>query len=138
MRRLNVDSADRFEGAVGADKVVEILADADILVTPSITGPHGEQEGLPNALKEAMASGVPVIGTSIGGIPELIKHGVNGFLVPERNADRIADCVRTIIEDRDQMPGILAKARESIESQFDLQRLNADLEQAYAQVGKAS
>lgn len=138
VHRLNVDSAVRFEGAVGSDKIVEILADADILVTPSITGPHGEQEGLPNALKEAMASGVPVIGTSIGGIPELIEHGVNGFLVPERNADRIAECVRTIIEDRDKMPGILTRARKSIESQFDLQRLNTDLEQAYVQAGSAT
>jgi colanic acid/amylovoran biosynthesis glycosyltransferase len=126
-----------FEGAVGADWVVEILADADILVTPSITGPHGEQEGLPNALKEAMASGVPVIGTSIGGIPELIEHAVNGFLVPERDADRIAECIKTIIEDRDNMPGIVTRAREAIESQFDLRRLNEDLEQAYIQAGSA-
>ena len=138
VRRLNIDSAVRFEGAVGSDKIVEILADADILLTPSITGPHGEQEGLPNALKEAMASGVPVIGTCIGGIPELIEHGVNGFLVPECNADRIAECVRTIIEDRDKMPAILTRARESIESQFDLRRLNTDLEQAYIQAGSAT
>ena len=138
VRRLDIDSAVRFEGAVGSDKIVEILADADILLAPSITGPHGEQEGLPNALKEAMASGVPVIGTSIGGIPELIEHGVNGFLVAERNADQIAECVKTIIKDRDKMPGILTRARESIESQFDLQRLNIDLEHAYIQAGSAA
>lgn len=136
--RLGVEATVKFDGAVTADRVAEILGDADVLIAPSITGPHGEQEGLPNSLKEAMACGVLVIGTSIGGIPELIDHGINGFLVPERNADRIADCVKTIIEDRDKMPVIVARARESIESRFDLNRLNADLEQAYIQAGSTS
>jgi colanic acid/amylovoran biosynthesis glycosyltransferase len=126
-----------FEGAVSADKVAEVLASADILITPSVTGPSGEQEGLPNALKEAMASGVPAIGTSIGGIPELIEHGVNGFLVPERDAESIASCVKSIIEDWDAIPDIVAQARQAIETNYDLEQLNAELEQAYVQAGRA-
>jgi colanic acid/amylovoran biosynthesis glycosyltransferase len=138
VRRLNIEAAVTFDGAVGTNRVVEVLADADILITPSITGPHGEQEGLPNALKEAMASGVPAIGTSIGGIPELIEHTVNGFLVPERDSVAIAECIKAIINDRDKMPDIVTRARKSIELEFDLKQLNADLEDAYRQAGSAT
>lgn len=135
--RLGLDASVKFYGAVTADRVAEILGDADVLIAPSTTGPHGEQEGLPNSLKEAMACGVLAIGTSIGGIPELINHGINGFLVPEKSAASIVECVTTVIEKQDEMPRIASNARQSIEEHFDLQRLNIDLEKTYQRADSA-
>ena len=133
--QLGLQSVVQFEGAVDRDRVVEILRDADILVAPSVVAESGQTEGVPNVLKEAMACGVPAIGTRVGGVAELIEHGTNGFLVPQRDADAIADCVRTVLDQQDSLPEVLGRAREAIEKEYDLQRLNTDLENVYQGAG---
>ncbi len=132
---LDLGSVVSFENAVDVNKVAEILRDSDILVAPSIVASNGQTEGIPNVIKEAMASGVPAIGTDVGGVAELIDHGKNGFLVRQKDSDAIVDCVRTILAQQDEMPQILSRARQSIEQVYDLQRLNADLEKTYERAG---
>lgn len=127
-----------FEQAVGANEIVETLREADILIAPSIVASCGQTEGIPNVIKEAMASGVPAIGTNVGGVAELIEHGTNGFLVPQKDAKAIADCVRTILAQQDEMPKILAQARESIERDYNLAQLNNDLEDVYVTAGRVN
>jgi colanic acid/amylovoran biosynthesis glycosyltransferase len=129
--RLELDSVVTFDGAVDSDRVIEILRDADILIAPSVVAPTGQTEGVPNVLKEAMASGVPAIGTNVGGVAELIDHGKNGFVVPQKDPNAIADCVRDIVMHPEKMPDILIQARQSVEEHYDLQVLNADLEKVY-------
>lgn len=124
-----------FERAVSANEVAEILRESDILIAPSIVAPCGQTEGIPNVIKEAMASGVPAIGTNVGGVAELVDHGTNGFLVPQKDPDAIADCVRTILAQQDEISQILSNARQSIEQVYDLQRLNAELENTYLRAG---
>jgi colanic acid/amylovoran biosynthesis glycosyltransferase len=131
----DLDSVVTFDGAVNSDAIVQILRDTDVLIAPSIVAPTGQTEGVPNVLKEAMASGVPVIGTKVGGVAELIDHGRNGFLVPQKDGDAIADCIRTIIAHQDEMPQMLSRARKSIEQDYDLGRLNRDLEDVYVREG---
>jgi colanic acid/amylovoran biosynthesis glycosyltransferase len=131
VERLEVESSVVFVGAVSSDQVAAILRESDILIAPSITGPQGEQEGLPNSLKEAMACGVLAIGTRIGGIPELIEHGVSGFLVPEKDATAIAECIESILRHQEGVSTIAMRAREKVEQYFDLGRMNEDLESVY-------
>lgn len=133
--RLGLDSVVRFEGAVDSDGVVEILRETDILIAPSIVAPTGQTEGVPNVLKEAMAAGVPVIGTNVGGVAELIDHGENGFLVPQKDAEAIAESVQTILSRQDEIPQMLSRARRSVERDYDVIRLNADLENVYLRLG---
>ena len=133
--QLELDSVVKFDGAVNSDSVVRILRGADILIAPSIVASTGQTEGVPNVLKEAMASGVPAIGTMVGGVMELIDHGINGFLVPQKDANAIADCVRMIITHQEKMPNILSQARQSIEQSYDIRQLNSDLEKVYLRVG---
>ncbi len=132
---LGLESVVAFEGAVGADRVVRILRESDILIAPSIVATSGQTEGVPNVLKEAMACGVPAIGTRVGGVAELIEHGTNGFLVPQKDPDAIADCIRLILDQQDSLPEVLSRARASIERDYDLRRLNADLENVYQRAG---
>ncbi len=125
----------KFEGAVDADGVIRTLRDADVLIAPSVVAPTGQTEGVPNVLKEAMASGVPVIGTMVGGVAELIDNRKNGFLVPQKDPHAIADGVREIIAAHDALPRILSRARKSVERDYDARRLNSDLENVYARWG---
>jgi glycosyltransferase involved in cell wall biosynthesis len=86
-RRLEALAAGRkvrasFVGAVDSSRRAELLAAADVFVLPSRVLPGGRHEGLPVALLEAMASGLPVIATRTGGIPEVVDDGVSGLLVP--------------------------------------------------------
>jgi len=132
---LDLGDVVSFERAVSANEVAEILRESDILIAPSIVAPCGQTEGIPNVIKEAMASGVPAIGTNVGGVAELVDHGTNGFLVPQKDPDAIADCVRTILAQQDEISQILSRARQSIEQVYDLQRLNAELEDTYLRAG---
>ncbi|ETX05037.1 MAG: colanic acid biosynthesis glycosyl transferase, partial [Candidatus Entotheonella gemina] len=77
-------------------RVHELLDQTDIVILPSVTTPNGRQEGIPVALMEALAMGKPCISTAISGIPELIEDGRTGLLVPERNAQALADAVQRL------------------------------------------
>jgi len=136
VKTMQLDEHVVFEGRVESRRVVEALNGADILLAPSITGDGGEQEGLPNSLKEAMAIGVPAIGTNTGGIPELIEDGVNGFIVDEKDASAIAERIKSLLGNWDAMGEIVANGRRTIEQQYDLRQLNGDLEQIYLETAQ--
>ena len=92
--------ADKIEflGAKSHKELPVIYASADIFVMPSITTKKGQKEGLGLVLLEAMASGLPVIGTNSGGIPELVKDGYNGFLIEEKNVRLLSSKVKVLLE----------------------------------------
>ncbi len=73
--------------------IPDILSAIDIFVMPSLA------EGLPNSLLEAMAMGKPIIATTAGGIPEVIKDGINGILIPPRDVDSLATAMKKLLED---------------------------------------
>ena len=68
-----------------AKQISNELREAHLFCLASETGSDGDVEGIPNALKEVMASGLPVVSTYHGGIPELIEHNKTGYLAPEKN-----------------------------------------------------
>jgi glycosyltransferase involved in cell wall biosynthesis len=74
----------------------ELLNISDVCLLPTLV-----REGLGMALIEAMAAGLPVIGTEIGGIPEVITNGENGFLVPPGRPEALADAIMSIAKDKD-------------------------------------
>jgi glycosyltransferase involved in cell wall biosynthesis len=76
-------------------ELLQAYHDADIFALPSWA------EGLPNALMEAMASGLPAVATEVGGIPDVVQNGVSGQLVPARNPERLAGALRPLLQDPD-------------------------------------
>jgi len=74
-----------FPGWVNREEAWELMNQADFFVHHSVTGKDGDQEGIPNAIMEAMAMELPVIATRHAGIPELIEDGVHGYLIAERD-----------------------------------------------------
>ena len=80
-----------FMGAKTHEELKEIYASADIFVMPSITAKDGDKEGFGLVMLEAFASGLPIVASRSGGIVDLVKDGVNGYLVPEKDSVGLAD-----------------------------------------------
>ncbi len=91
----------QFLGSKTHQELKEIYASADVFVAPSVTAEDGDKEGLGLVLLEAMASGLPVVGSESGGIPEIVRDGYNGFLVPERDVRQLAEKINLLLSDVD-------------------------------------
>ena len=90
-RQLEVDDLIDW---VGFTRDVEAqLAQMDLFVLPSLFG-----EGLPMVVLESMAAGVPVVATSVEGVPEAIRDGIDGLLVEPDDAGQLADAIRTLVQ----------------------------------------
>src|SRR5437867_10796676 len=84
-RKLKIDNRVVLPGFVASERLREIYYASHIFLHPSETGSDGNQEGIPNSMLEAMATGLPVFATQHGGIPEAIENGISGVLVAEHN-----------------------------------------------------
>jgi len=91
-----------------------------IFCAPSCTDQNGNQEGIPNTLKEAMATGMPVISTTHAGIPELVTNKVNGLLVPEGSVSSLAKAMNWMIQHPERWETLGENARKKIEKDFNL------------------
>ncbi|MGK7895652.1 MAG: glycosyltransferase [Xenococcus sp. (in: cyanobacteria)] len=131
---LNVGHLVNLLGWKQQEELIEILDNSHILIAPSVTAADGNQDAPVNTLKEAMAMGLPVIGTLHGGIPELIEDGISGFLVPERDGNAIADKVRHLIEHPEIWSDIGASGRKRVETKYNMEQLNDELVAIYQQV----
>ena len=116
------------------EEVKVLLKESHVLVAPSLTSEGGDQEGIPNAIKEAMASGLPVISTFHSGIPELVTDGVSGLLTPERDAASIADALTYLIRHPQICREMGQAGRCQVELKFDTNSLNKRLEELYLMV----
>ncbi len=130
---LGVAGQVRFHGELPSAEVAKRLAEADLMIAPSVTAPNGDQDGPLNTLKEAMARGLPVISTWHGGIPELVEDGVSGYLVEERDPAGIAAAVRRLIAERGRWSEMGRAGREAVQAGFEKDRITGLLEDAYAE-----
>jgi colanic acid/amylovoran biosynthesis glycosyltransferase len=101
-------------------QVREQMAKADLFCAASLEASNGDVEGIPNVLKEAMATGIPVVSTYHAGIPELITNDKEGVLIQENNVDALAGALDWMLENRSLWPYYSANARAKIEQAFDL------------------
>ncbi|KFD21682.1 colanic acid biosynthesis glycosyltransferase [Yokenella regensburgei ATCC 49455] len=109
-------------------EVKAMLDAADVFLLPSITGADGDMEGIPVALMEAMAVGIPVVSTLHSGIPELIDANQSGWLVPENDATALAERLCTFCHmDTQTLRPVVQRAREKVETEFNQQRINQQL-----------
>ncbi len=126
---LGVDAAVDFAGVTDAAGIRTALADADLLMTPSVVSATGDRESGVIVLKEAGASALPTIGTHHGGIPEIIDHEETGFLVPERDVDALADRLTILAADPALRSRLGAAARRKVEREYDTVTQNRVLEE---------
>ena len=118
-------------GSKNHDYIVNFLQRIDVFISHNVTAQSGDQEGIPNTLKEAMLSGVPVFTTYHGGIPELVNDEINGFLTEEKNVQQLADKLKSFAFPLQNLENITNSAREMVVSMFDTDKLNRELVDRY-------
>jgi colanic acid/amylovoran biosynthesis glycosyltransferase len=130
-RQINqLDLADfvKILGFQPHHKVVDLLRQADILVLPSIS------EGIPVAIMEAMASGIPVVATSVTGVPELVEDSVTGLLVPSRNSSALTDAILRLYKSPELRLQMGESGRQKVFKDFNLQRSAVMLQNSFQKV----
>jgi colanic acid/amylovoran biosynthesis glycosyltransferase len=136
-RQLEIDSRVSFTGFVSQKDLRELLYASHIFLQPSETGRDGNQEGVPNAMLEAMASGLPVFATQHGGIPEAIENGVSGVLVPEQDHDALARALLDAVQDRQLLLSLARIGADEVAQKFEQGNQIRRLEELYLRLASA-
>ncbi len=89
-----------FLGAKTHEELKGIYASADLFVMPSITAKDGDKEGFGLVILEAFASGLPIVASRSGGITDIVKDGVNGYLAEEKDVSGLADRINIVLQDK--------------------------------------
>lgn len=134
INRLDLAGEIEFRGAVPHDELLALLISGAIslVVLPSIETPDGEKEGIPVALMEAMAAGLPVISTTTGGIPELLGEGA-GILVPPQDGEALAEAIERLVKDPELQYKIGAKGKEKVEKEFAISSVVGKMVELFTQ-----
>jgi glycosyltransferase involved in cell wall biosynthesis len=123
--RYDVADCVRLLGPRPQHEVARLLGESDIFVLPSVISYSGQMDGIPVALMEAMATGIPVIAAPISGIPELIEHERSGVLVDVNQPEQIASALRRLIEDPQLRTQMGRRGIERVRRGFDVRKTSA-------------
>lgn len=135
-QKLGLGERVKFKGHLSAEKLEEEYKKADVFVLPSIHDVKGDTETLGVVLIEAMEFGIPVVATSVGGIPDIVKDGYNGLLVPEKDPDALADAIIKLIKNKDLREKFVKNAKKYIREKFSWDVIIEKLTQIYADLTK--
>ncbi len=128
---LRIDSSVIFTGFISQLQLRALFQQSHLFLHPSETGPDGNQEGVPNSMLEAMASGLPVFATHHGGIPEAIENGISGVLVAERDADALALALLLAADNPEQLSLMARRGSEAVAEKFEQRAAVRNLEEIY-------
>ena len=117
----------KFEGWVSGDKKVELLNNADVFILPSYT------EGLPISILEAMSYGLPVISTPVGGIPEVIEDGENGFLITPGDKVSLYNAIIKLITNKELRKSMGEESYKKVQQHFS-KNISMKLENIYKEL----
>ncbi len=133
VQEMGLSEQVRFAGWCSQEELFRLYTQAHIFLHPSETTATGDQEGVPNSLLEAMASGLPAIGSRHGGIPEAIIDGADGVLVSERSPAELATAILDVIRSAGRLESLSIQAPLSIERKFGAVEQLRALEDCYAE-----
>ena len=120
-----------FVGWKNRDDVIKTMIGSSIFAMPSVTASDGDSEGVPSVIKEAMSLGLPIIGTYHAGIPEAVINGENGFLVPERDTNALAEKIDTLFSNPHLCETFGNRGKEIVSEKFNLDTQILKLENIY-------
>jgi glycosyltransferase involved in cell wall biosynthesis len=128
---LRVEKAVHFAGFLDQRDLRELFERSHLFLHPSEVAIDSNQEGVPNSMLEAMASGLPVVATMHGGIPEAVTDGVSGLLVPERDYQRLGNSLIASVEDPARWLEMGKAASRTVAAEFAQAHQTEVLESAY-------
>lgn len=122
---LDIKEYVTFAGVVEDDQKINYLANSDIFILPSYA------EGQPLSILEAMSSGLPIVSTTVGSIPEIVKNGENGFLTLPGDIDNIARNIQTLIADNNLIKKMSNENYRLAREKFNINRVFQEIENVY-------
>ncbi len=127
---LKIRDKINFVGVIQNEEVYKHLIEANIFVRPSLS------EGLGNAFLEAMSVGVPVIGTSVGGIPDFLKEGKTGWFCEVKNPKSIAEKINYILAEKNQeeVKGVVENARKMVEEKYNWDKIVIQMKNIFSKL----
>jgi len=128
INRLDLIHQVKIIGFQPHQQVVELLAQADILVQPSLS------EGIPVAVMEGMATGIPVVATSVTGVPELVEDDTTGLLVPSQNSMALAEAILKLYKSPELRKQLGKSGRAKVIEEFNLQHSAAMLNKIFQNI----
>jgi glycosyltransferase involved in cell wall biosynthesis len=120
VRALALGDRVTLHGSIGHDRIPDVLAGAGIFVLPCVVLANQDRDGIPNTILEALAAGVPVVSTAISGIPEAVRDGETGLLVPERDAASLAGALARLLDDAALRERFSRQGRALVEEMFSI------------------
>ena len=131
VEQLSIEDTVTFLDNVTDERLITELDEARCFLLPCIIAESGDRDGIPVALMEAMAMKTPPISTTVSGIPELIDHEQNGLLVEPRDPEATASALVSMLEDDEQWTEYADRAREKVETEFNIETEATKLESAF-------
>ena len=128
---LGLGEAVQLRGFLGQADLAELYARAHIFLHPSEMPPDQNQEGVPNSMLEAMATGLPVLATTHGGIPEAVTHERTGLLVPERDEEALFQAMCQMTDEADRLYILGDAASRAVREEFEQGKQIEKLESYY-------
>ena len=122
--------ADRIHWAGHRRDVPALLPAFDLYIQPSL------HEGMPNTILEAMAAGLPVVATAVGGTPEVVVDGVTGLLVPPRDSNALVEAMAMLLSDQNLRYRMGRAGQERVKGQFSLERMVRQTQALYERLLK--
>lgn len=110
VHELGLDNAVTFAGRVENDAIADLYRSADLMINPSLV------DNMPISILEALASGVPVVSTNVGGIPYLVEHGKTALLVPAQDSVAMSEAILQLLTNASLRKNLIEKGYESIQS----------------------
>lgn len=135
-RAATTGSPVTFLGTQAQDAIGRLASAADVVAVPSVRDEAGNVDGLPNFALESLATATPVVATRVGGLPQAIEDGVNGRLVPERDADALATAIAGLLRRPDEARELGRAARDRVGREFGWAAAAARFTAAYERAGK--
>ncbi len=116
---LNVSTAVKFHGALANDKVLVLLQESDIYVQPGIIASDGSREGQGIAVAEAQATGLPVVASRVGGIPEIVVEGESAYLVTPKDVSELVCQISLLVRDPELRERMGAAGQDFVAQSLD-------------------
>ena len=131
VRDLALNDAITLQGPVTHDVLQRIYHESVIFALPCLVAADGDRDGIPNVLAEAMSTGLAVVTTAVSGIPELVRHNIDGLMVPERNPQALATALQNLLQDQAQRQRLGAAARARVCAIFDSHNTTQQLKKLF-------
>ena len=127
VKNMGIESKVKLLGWKNQEEILDLMNKAHIFLCPSVTAKEGDQEGIPVAIMEAMATGMPVLTSNHSGIPELVQHGLSGFIVPERDVDALSDKLSYLVNHPEIWSEMGSVGTRFVEENHEIRKLNHNL-----------